>query len=139
MIEPAAEIGRRLRRDARQRVASRLWAGWKFQLTHGPYEDAFDPETRKAATEVASQLLGEAPPTSPEAKARMRLVQQGVWHLSASWRGGFPVEEGRACLAELLAALGVPEDKRDGYQAARTFGPNGANPQVTHWTWNEET
>jgi len=135
MIEPAAEIARRLRRDSRQRAAVRYWAGWRLSLTHGPYEDALDQEHVQFARTTAEQLLGET--FDPTKDALSRAVQQGVLHLSASWRGGYPTDEGRTRLDELVVALGVPEEDRAGRQPIRMFGPHGASPQVTHWVWRD--
>jgi len=135
VIEPATEIARRLQRDARQRVADRYWAGWKLSLTYGPYEDAFDPERERFARATAEQILGAK--FDPTKDVASRAVQQGLWHLSASWRGGYPSGEGLARRDELLVALGVPETERAGHQPMRVFGPSGQSPQVTHWMWKD--
>lgn len=140
MIESVADVARRLRRDARQREAVRYWAGWRFALTLGHYETAFDPAraaaAKRAATEIMEAVTGEPYETTPEAEAAAIESQRDLWHLSASWRGNHPVEEGKRLLGELLVALGVPEEKREGEQIARTFVPGGRpSPQVTHWMW----
>lgn len=135
MIEPATEIVRRLQRDARQRVATRYWAGWRLSLTFGPYEDALDEENVRFARATAEQILGEQ--FDPTKDVLSRAVQQGLWHLSASWRGGYPADEGRTRLDELVVALGVPEGERGGRQPVRVFGPGGQSPQVTHWVWRD--
>ena len=60
------------------------------------------------------------------------MMDRDLWHLSASWRGGTPAEQGRAALAELLVALEVPEKGRAGHQPIR-----GPWAQVTHWIWRD--
>ncbi len=142
MIDSAADVARRLRRDARQREASRHWAGWRLALTFGPYETAFEPALAAAAKrtdiEIMEAATGKPYETTPEGEAAALASQRDVWHLSASWRGNHPVEEGKRLLAELLAAIGVPEEKREGEQMARTFAPGGRpSPQVTHWMWRD--
>jgi len=142
MTEPPADLARRLRRAAQvHRHTTRYWAGWRLELTHGPYELAFDPEraaaARKAAAEVYEQLYGAPPPTDDQASLES---QQGLWHLSVSWRGGHPAEPARLLLADLVAALGVPEEDRGGRQPARVYSPDGRqSAQVTHWTWRDPT
>ena len=135
MIEPATDIARRLQRDVRRHVATRYWAGWRLSLTHGPYEDALDQEHVQFARTAAEQILGEK--FDPSKDAPSRASQQGLWHLSASWRGGYPTDEGRVRLDELVVALGVPEEDRVGRQPVRVFGPSGPSPQVTHWVWRD--
>jgi hypothetical protein len=135
MIESAAEIARRLQRDARRGVATRYWAGWRLSLTYGPYEDSLDTANVQFARETAEQILGEK--FDPKDAALHRAVQQGLWHLSASWRGGYPANDGRTRLDELVGAIGVPEEHRAGSQPIRVFGPGGQSPQVTHWVWRD--
>lgn len=134
MIDPAADVARRIRRDAQKGEAVRYWAGWRLALTFGPYDQAFDPARVAMVKETVERTFGEPPPVGPEALA----AQRDLWHLSVSWRGGFPVEEGKRLLAELVVAMGVPEDKRGGYEFARVMTPNGVSPQVTHWIWREK-
>jgi hypothetical protein len=134
----ATDLARRLRRDAKSKgLGSRYWAGWKLQLTFGPYEKVFDDETKKLADNVVDQVLG--PPTNdPVAKQVVKELTKDQWHLSVSWRGGFPIESGKVRLKLLVVALGVPEDKREGFQVARVTTPSGQpSPQVTHWVWKE--
>ena len=142
MIDSVADVARRLRRDAKKGETVRHWSGWRLALTHGPYEDAFDPDrvafARQAANELYERVHDRPAPAGAEMDALSREAQRGLWHLSASWRGGHPVEQGRAALAELLAAVGVPEAKRDGVQYARVLTPHGTSPQVTHWVWRDE-
>lgn len=138
MTDSPADVARRLRRDARARkLATRHWAGWRLELTHGPYEDAYaaDPERVAFARREVERVFGEQDPAD---RVAAREAERDLWHLSASWRGGAPAEEGRRLLAELVVALGVPEELRDGFQVARTYGPAGANPQVTHWAWRDK-
>lgn len=144
MTDSAVDVARRLRRAGRRDLhATRNWAGWHMEITFGPYEVAWasDPERVRFAKEAARQVWerahGSPPPSDPETEARALELQRDTWHLSASWRGGYPAEEGRRLLAQFVAAMGVPDGKRDGYQAARVFGPGGASPQVTHWTWKD--
>jgi hypothetical protein len=144
MTEPPTDVARRLRRAAQaHRHTTRYWAGWRLELTFGPYEQAFDPDradfARRAAAEAYEQIYGTPPPTGPEADASSLEAQRDLWHLSVSWRGGHPAESARPLLAELVAALGVPEAEREGRQPARVFGPGGQSPQVTHWTWRDPT
>ena len=134
MIDSADDVARKLRRDAQRGEAVRYWAGWRLALTHGPYEQAFDPERVAMARATVERVFGEAVPTGPEALA----AQRDLWHLSVSWRGGYPVEEGKQLLAELVVAIGVPEGEREGRQFALVVTPGGAvSPQVTHWVWRD--
>ena len=143
MIDSPADVARKLRREARaKRSATRYWAGWRLELTFGPYELAFGPErgaaARAAAKEVYEQLYGRPPSAEELDPERSAELQRDLWHLSVSWRGSHPVEEGKRLLAELVAALGVPDGKREGEQPARVFAPDGRqSPQVTHWTWRD--
>lgn len=132
MDEPT-DVARRIRRDARaNRMAVRYWAGWRLQLTYGPYEEAFEERIVSAARAYLASI-GEPVPAD-----RSKDPYRDLWHLSVSWRGGFPAEQGRRQLADLLAAIGVPEGKRAGEQVARTSTRGLANPQVTHWVWKDE-
>jgi hypothetical protein len=135
MIDTPADIARRLRRDARnKRLAERYWAGWKLSLTWGPIAEAFEPERTAFARAAASELLGE--PWTEAHSAMTAEAERDLWHLSVSWRGTYPVADGKRLLGELIVALGVPEDKRAGYQPVRVLGPDGRqSPQVTHWIW----
>jgi hypothetical protein len=143
VTDSPADVARRLRRDAdRDRHASRYWAGWRLELTFGPYELTLGPEratfARRVAAAAYEQLRGEPAPAGPEADAASLAAQRDRWHLSVSWRGGHPVESARLLLADLVAAIGVPEDRRESYQLARVFSPDGRqSPQVTHWTWRD--
>lgn len=133
MVPAAEEIARRLQRDARRGVATRYFAGWRLNLTYGPYEDAVDEVTMAWARSITEQVTGSE--TDP---VLSRKLQQGLWHLSASWRGGFSEKNGRTHLVELLVALGVPEDARAGIKPIKVFNPNGQqSPQVTHWMWKD--
>ena len=141
--EPAADVARRLRRDTlRNRHSTRYWGGWRIEVTHGPYELAFDPafaaEIRATCEQVWRKLHGEPPLVGPESDAANFASQRDLWHVSASWRGGEPVEVGKRLIAELVAALGVPEELREGAQVAQVRGPAGPSPQVTHWVWRGE-
>jgi hypothetical protein len=132
----AAEIARTLRREARQSgLAQRYWSGWKVLLSFGPYVDAFDEGTLRVAEDVVEQLTGKRPDATDHATTRA--VDRGRWHLSASWRGGNDVGDGRARLGELVSEIGVPESERAGRQPARVFGATGPSAQVTHWIWSE--
>jgi hypothetical protein len=142
MIDSAADVARRLRRDARRGEAVRHWAGWRLALTFGPYETAFDPARAAAAKRAAAAIMEEAAGAPVVVTAEMEAAslesQRDLWHLSASWRGNHPVEEGRRLLAELVAALGVPAEGREGEQVARVYGADGrTSPQVTHWVWRD--
>ena len=130
MIEPPADVGRRMRARARQyRLAERYWAGWKLTLTFGPYTEALPAANVTHAQALASELLSGYKPADPAALAAL---ERDLWHLSASWRGGTPAEEGRTALAALLVALEVPEQERAGHQPIR-----GPWAQVTHWIWRD--
>lgn len=139
MIDSPTDIARRLRRDARVKLlVTRYWAGWRLELTFGPYERAFDPVRAAAAAATAAALYEQVhgAPAPTVDLATSIAAQKDVWHLSASWRGGEPVEAGREMLAALIVALGVPADRRDGTQPMRVLAPGGAqSPQVTHWIW----
>ena len=138
MIDSPADIARRLRRDARnKRLAERYWAGWKLSLTWGPIEEAFNDPARTAfAREAASRLLGE--PWTEAHSAMTAEVERELWHLSVSWRGTYPVADGKRLLGELIVALGVPEGQREGTQPVRVMRPDGTqSPQVTHWVWRD--
>lgn len=129
MIESATYIARRLQKQARESgLAKRCWAGWTIFLQYGPTVDAFDQETFRHSVATAEQIQGKK--YDPDAA---RVAEKNQWHLSASWRGAYPVEDGRELLAELVVLLGVPEDKRNGFEFARVAG----SPQVTHWMWKE--
>jgi len=138
MIDPPADIARRLRRDARNRhLAERYWAGWKLTLTFGPIAEAFEPTRIAWAREAASELLGQ-PWTETESVMAVE-HERNLWHLSVSWRGAYPADDGKRLLGELIVAMGVPEDKREGIQPMRVLAPSGASsPQVTHWIWREQ-
>ena len=143
MIDSPSDVARRLRRDARaNRRATRYWAGWRLELTFGPYELALEPEwvalAKTTAAAVYEQVHGKTAPDGPEAEAASLEAQRDLWHLSVSWRGGHPAEPARLLLAELVVAIGVPEGERDGRQVARVYNPHGQpSPQVTHWTWKD--
>lgn len=143
MTDSPTDVARRLRREAAAKhISSRYWAGWRLELTFGPYERAFEPErvaaAFKAAAEAYEQIYGEPPPAGAEAEAASLEAQRDLWHLSVSWRGGHPAEPARLLLADLVAAIGVPEGQRDGRQPARVYDPSGRlSPQVTHWTWGD--
>lgn len=128
MIDSAADIARRLKREAKKsdplHGASRHHAGWRLALTYG------DPTPEQAKAFIVERFGQEFYDKVPEDAENTGLE----WHLSASWRGGFPVEAGKLALDELLVALGVPEDKRTGFEFARVAG----SPQVTHWMWSEK-
>lgn len=143
MLDSPADVARRLRRDARaNRRTTRYWAGWRLELTFGPYELALDPAwaalAKTTAAAVYEQAHGKPAPTGPEADAASLEEQRDLWHLSVSWRGGHPAESARLLLSDLFVAMGVPEGKRDGYQPVRVLTPNGPSPQVTHWTWKDQ-
>jgi len=146
MIDPPTDIARRLRRDARaRRLASRFWAGWRLELTFGPFEQAVEPERAAAAMTTAAALFeqayGKPPPADNPAfgSAASAEMQRDLWHLSVSWRGTYPAADGKRLLGELIVAMGVPEDKREGIQPMRVLTPGGASsPQVTHWIWREQ-
>jgi hypothetical protein len=135
--EPASKVARRLRRDARKadpfHSASRHWCGWRIALSFGsPSEEQGFPAL------VALMRAHDARPENVAKRAAARVAEQvfcDVWHMSASWRGGYPVEDGKRALDELLVAMEVPDADRAGHQPARVFGPNGQSPQVTHWFW----
>lgn len=143
LLDSPTDVARRLRRDARaNRRTTRYWAGWRLELTFGPYELALDPAwaalAKITAAAVYEQVHGKAPPTGPEADAISLESQRDLWHLSASWRGGHPADSARLLLADLVVAIGVPEGEREGCQVARTYAPHGQpSPQVTHWTWRD--
>ncbi len=141
MIEPAAEVARRLKRAARVsgalQGASRFYAGWRFALTYG------DPEIPEAEA-LVTRMLGEDFAKAHKARHPndakiVEAILADIWHLSASWRGGLPVEDARRARDELLVALGVPEDHRTGHEVACVFAPDGRpSPQVTHWIWRAQ-
>lgn len=133
IADSALDVARRLRHGARaNRLAVRYWAGWRLQLTFGPYDRAFDTQTAEIARSVVEQVAGAPPPDPGEA-------ERDVWHLSVSWRGGHPAEPAKLLLADLVEAIGVPESDRQGEQVARVYAPGGLqSPQVTHWTWRDE-
>jgi hypothetical protein len=138
VIDSPADVARRLRRDAiARKLTTRHWAGWRLELTYGPYLEAYaaDPERVAFARAKVEEMFGAQDPAELEAS---REAEQGLWHLSASWRGGHPVEDGKRLLAELVVAFEVPESKRDGFQAARTYVGGKVSPQVTHWTWKDK-
>jgi hypothetical protein len=123
VIDSPADLARRLRRAGRAKLhATRYWAGWHLELTFGPYELAFahDPDrlawAKREAVKVYEQA-GLPMPSDAEYTAQLE-AQRGDWHLSASWCGGHSAEDGRRLLAELIEAMGVPADKRDGMQVA---------------------
>lgn len=141
MTFPSPEqIAWRLRRDAtRDRCASRLWAGFRLELTFGPYELALGParaqwaETQARA--VFRELYGKDPPTVDAATSHAH--QKDLFHLSASWRGRGDREEAERDLAALVVALGVPEKERTGVSPLRWGFANGRQaPAVTHWVWH---
>jgi len=144
LADPASDVARRLRRDAKKyKHAERYWAGWRLELTFGPYEQAFDQEraakAKAAAAKIFEQFHGKPAPSGPEADAASLESQRDLWHLSVSWRGSFPADDGRLALSELIESLGVPEDQRKGQQFARLYSPSGRpSPQVTHWIWKDE-
>ena len=131
MIDRPHDVGRRLRSGARaNRLAVRYWAGWRLQLTFGPYEEAFDSQSVQRVRSAIEAVTGASPPDGAEA-------ERDLWHLSVSWRGGHPAEAARTLLAELVDALGVPASQRDGTQPARTYASGAQSPQVTHWIWKD--
>jgi hypothetical protein len=138
VIDPPSDVARRLRRDAHsKRLAERFWAGWKISLTFGPIAEAFKPERTALARETASRLLGQPWTEADSAKAAER--ERDQWHLSVSWRGTYPVADGKRALDELIVALGVPESDRTGHQPIRVQRSDGTmSPQVTHWMWRDK-
>jgi hypothetical protein len=138
MIDTPPEVARRMRRDAHRKGAERFWAGWKLILTFGPYELAFAPEVvahaRRATEKIAADIGHPGKMPTPEESIA---AQQDVWHLSVSWRGGTSVEEGRRLLDELLVALGVPPDRRGGFEFAQQFRAGRPLAVVRHWVWHE--
>ena len=113
MIDSAEDIARKLKRGAREaqsadKTVKRYWAGWRIFLSYG----------------LENNLA---------AKAGIPYDENNVWHLSVSWNGGYPVEEARNELKQLVIRLGVPEDKREGFEVAKVAG----SPQVTHWVWKD--
>lgn len=142
MIEPVQSVARKLLRDSKtHRLTTRFWAGWRLELTYGPMDQAFGPERHAAAMNAAraiyEQLGVDVPEDDPQAMVAAREASRDLFHLSASWRGNHPAEEGKRLLAELIVALGVPVNMGAGIQPARTFTGSTPNAQVTHWEWHD--
>jgi len=122
VVEEVDEIARDLRNEAKKsaffRGTERLVHGYKLILS---YTDA----------EGLIKLSAQAPPSvRPPTEADLSKVH---WHLSASWRRrGEPSADAVKKLRDLVVALGVPEDRREGEQ------PTISIPQVTHWIWTEK-
>ena len=137
MIDSPSDVAYRLRRTAREtKLAERFWAGWKLSLTFGPISQALAKDRVLLAREAASKLLGRPWTESDSSLTDER--ERDTWHLSASWRGTYPVADGKCLLDELIVALGVPEADRAGIQPLRLMGPGGVmSPQVTHWIWRD--
>jgi hypothetical protein len=140
MNDAPTDIARRMKRGARQdRIALRYWAGWRLQLTIGPVDGLFGPEADEFARQELVKLFGDEAPRDHEGFTELLAqMDRNKCHLSVSWRGGHPVEDGKRLLAELVVAFGVPEDQRAGFQTARVYVSNQPSPQVTHWVWTEQ-
>lgn len=137
VIDSPSDVAYRLRRTVREKkLVERYWAGWKLSMTFGPSAEAFGPERISLARQTASAILGK--PWTEANSAQSMELERDEWHLSVSWRGTYPVADGKRLLDELIIALNVPEADRAGQQPIRTMRPGGAlSPQVTHWIWRD--
>lgn len=140
-MTPSPEaIAWRLRRDAtRDRCASRLWAGFRLELTFGPYELALGPARAQWAETQARamfrELHGKDPPKVDRVASHAH--QRDLFHLSASWRGRGDREAADRELAALVVALGVPEQERAGVSPVRwVLSDRTELPAVMHWVWH---
>jgi len=131
------KIARLLRKEAPKHTyfkgADRHVDGYKVILSCGAGKEMekISEEAAKLAARFAGPGGAQAEPVDPSVV---------YWHFSASWRRpGTPSEASVKMLQELLVAVGVPEDKREGAQIGHTTRPDGThNPQVTHWMWTEK-
>ncbi len=109
--------------------------GYKVILSYGDPKEM--EKINEKAVEIAKQYNAPGMPDSTPSAPDPNLAH---WHLSVSWRRpGAPTAIAVKMLQELVVALGVPEDKREGIQPTYTTRPDGTrNPQVTHWMWTEK-
>lgn len=151
MEEDVAEIARKMRRAAKggahdaDNPVTRTLGGWKLVLSYGRKGGAeLEAEAERfVAEKFGQEFIDQAKRTAPKPGPLDEFIFR--WHLSASWSSrthpNGPTATDKRRLADLVAALGVPEAARAGDQpiAVMQTTPQGTTMQsiVTHWRWDE--